>query len=51
VEEKRNSAIVLRVDAGGPESIVVFGATTVQVWLAGVVSTIPDVLVAVTSSS
>src|ERR671915_1004816 len=51
VDEKRNSATVLRVDAAGPETIVVFGATTVQLWLAGVVSTMPDVLVAATRSS
>jgi hypothetical protein len=51
VDEKRNSATVLRVDAAGPESIVVSGATTLQLWLAGVESVIPDVLVATTRSS
>src|SRR5918992_439098 len=50
VDEKRNSATVLRVDAAGPETIVVSGATTVQLWLAGVPSTMPDVLVATTWS-
>src|ERR687896_377886 len=51
VDEKRNSATVLRVDAAGPDSIVVSGATTLQLWLAGVESTIPLLLVATTSSS
>ena len=51
MDEKRNSATVLSVEAAGPESIVVSGATTVQLWLAGVVSVMPDVLVATTCSS
>jgi hypothetical protein len=51
VDEKRKSATVLRVDADGPETIVVSGATTVQLWLAGVESVMPEVLVATTRSS
>ena len=51
MDEKRKSATVLRVDAAGPDTIVVSGATTVQLWLAGVASVIPDVLVATTWSS
>src|ERR687896_355447 len=42
-DENTNSALVSRVDAGGPETTVVFGLTTVQLQLAGVVSTMPDV--------
>ena len=51
VEEKVKSAIVLSVEAGGPETIVVSGATTVQVWMAGVASKVPNVLTARTRSS
>ena len=49
VDEKRNSAVVLRLEVG-PETIVVSGATTVHVRLAGVGSTFPDGVVAATSS-
>ena len=45
-----NIALTLWLDAGGPDVIVVDGPSTVQVWLAGVASTVPAVLTARTSS-
>src|SRR5688572_19298910 len=44
-------AVVSTVMPSGPELIVVSGATTVQVWLAGVGSRLPSALMARTRSS
>ena len=51
-EEKSNVAVVANDEAAGPETIVVLGSTTVQVYSAGVASTMPPIeLVALTRSS
>ena len=49
--EKLKIAFVLTVVAGGPDSTVVSGPSTVQLWLAAEASCVPAVLTARTFSS